>query len=293
MDDTAGRERVARVEALLEEVEGLGDPLAREKANEVAQALLELYGAGLERMVQAIAEHDGDGRLAEAFAGDELVSHLLLLHDLHPVPLEERVRGALEEVRPYLESHGGNVELAGVEEGVVRLRLQGSCSGCPSSTATLKLAIEDAVLRAAPEVEEIEAEGVEEEAAPAPSGLVQLEVSGALRQPQPGPAWTMAGGVPEVPGGGPVLKRVAGEDVLFVKLESDVYAYRPACPSCGVSLQEAGLDGATLRCAGCGHRYDVRLAGRSADAADLHLEPVPLLVDDTGLVKVALGSVAA
>lgn len=294
MDDAAGRERVARVEALLEEVEGLRDPLAREKANEVAQALLELYGEGLERMVGAIAEHDGDGRLAEAFAADELVSHLLLLHDLHPVPLEERVRGALEDVRPYLESHGGNVELAGVEEGVVRLRLQGSCSGCPSSTATLKLAIEDAVRRAAPEVEEIEAEGVEEPA-PVPSGLVQLELSGALRpEPsQPGPAWTMAGGVPVVPGGGPVLKQVAGEPVLFVKLERAVYAYRPLCPSCGASLEDAGLDGATLSCAGCAHSYDVRLAGRCADAADLHLEPVPLLVDDAGLVKVALGSVAA
>ena len=68
------------------------------------------------------------------------------------------MREALEEVRPYLESHGGDVELLAVEDGVVRLRMQGSCSGCPSSAMTLKLAIEDAIRKHAPEVEQIEAE---------------------------------------------------------------------------------------------------------------------------------------
>ena len=91
-------------------------------------------------------------------ASDELVGHLLLLHGLHPVPLAERVTGALEEVRPYLGSHGGDVELLAVEAGVARLRLKGSCSGCPSSTVTLRSAVEDAIRRAAPDIEEIVAE---------------------------------------------------------------------------------------------------------------------------------------
>ena len=68
---------------------------------------------------------------------DELVAHLLLLHGLHPVPVRERVRGALDEVRPYLVAHGGGVELLGVADGVVRLRLEGACNGCPSSALTL------------------------------------------------------------------------------------------------------------------------------------------------------------
>ena len=96
---------------------------------------------------------------SQALAEDELVEHLLLLHGIHPTPLETRVRAALAKVRPYLESHGGDVELVAVDQGVVRLRLQGSCSGCPSSTMTLKLAIEDAIHKAAPDVEAIEAEG--------------------------------------------------------------------------------------------------------------------------------------
>ena len=84
-------------------------------------------------------------------------------------------------MRPYLESHGGNVELLGVEGTVVRLRLQGSCSGCPSSAMTLKLAIEDAIHKAAPEVATVEAEGASEQASAPASGpkLLQLEVSEA------------------------------------------------------------------------------------------------------------------
>jgi Fe-S cluster biogenesis protein NfuA/nitrite reductase/ring-hydroxylating ferredoxin subunit len=293
MDDVTAGEQVGRVEALLEEVEALADPLARDKATEALQAVLELYGEGLERIVSVVAERD-DGTLAEALAADELISHLLLLHDLHPVPLEERVRGALESVRPYLASHGGNVELLGVEDGVARLRLEGSCSGCPSSTMTLKLAIEDAIRKAAPDIDDIEAEGAIDPA-PAP-GLIQLETVTPAHAPiqiEPAPSWAMAGGIPEVPGGGPVLKRVSGEEVLFVTIDGSHYAYRPACPACGESLEDAMLEGAHLACPACNQRYDVRAAGRALDAPGLHLDPVPLLVDDSGLVKVALGSVAA
>ena len=171
MDDAQARELVARVEGLLAEVEALADPAAREKALEVVAALLDLYGEGLGRMVEHVAEADR-GELARVLAGDELVAHLLLLHGLHPVPLDERVRGALAGVRPYLDSHGGDVELLGIDEGVVRLRLEGTCNGCPSSTVTLKLAIENAIRDAAPEVEEIVAEGAEP--APGPQ-LLQIE----------------------------------------------------------------------------------------------------------------------
>lgn len=168
------REQVAKVESLLEQLEALSDPAARETATETVQALLDLYGEGLERIVEVLAEHD-DGTLAEALGEDELVAHLLLLHGLHPVPVEERVQEALESVRPYMESHGGSAELLGVEEGVVHLRLQGSCSGCPSSSVTLKLAIEKAIFDLAPDVNEVLADGAVTPSA-SPSGLLQLEV---------------------------------------------------------------------------------------------------------------------
>jgi Fe-S cluster biogenesis protein NfuA/nitrite reductase/ring-hydroxylating ferredoxin subunit len=296
VDDSRARERVGRVEALLEELEALPDPAARERAVEVVEALLDLYGEGLSRIVERIAACD-DGELAQALSGDELVSHLLLLHDLHPVPLEQRVRGALDEVRPYLESHGGDVELLEIADGVARLRLEGSCSGCPSSTMTLKLAIEDAIQKAAPDLRAIEAEGAARPPAPA-QGLLQLEVSEALHDRPAGatdgdPRWATAGGMAELPGGGSVVRRVSGEDVLFLRLNGTLYAYRPACPECGASLDRAALEAAELTCAACARRYDVRGAGRCLDAPGLHLDPVPLLVDDAGLVKVALGTAVA
>jgi Fe-S cluster biogenesis protein NfuA/nitrite reductase/ring-hydroxylating ferredoxin subunit len=293
LDDQAALDRVARIETLLEEVEALADPASRETARELVQALVELYGTGLERIMARAAAEDANG-LRAALAEDELVAHLLFLHDLHPVPVEERVVSALEEVRPYLESHGGGVELVGVEDGVVRLRLEGSCSGCPSSTMTLKLAIEDAIHQAAPDVAEIEAEGVTEAAPP----LLKLEISEALGEgaADPGPpaeAWATAGSLAALAGGGIMLKEVSGESLLFVKIEADSYAYRPNCPGCKASLESAELRGAELTCAGCGHRYDVRRAGRCLDEPRLFLEPVPLLVGDAGLVKVALATAVA
>jgi Fe-S cluster biogenesis protein NfuA/nitrite reductase/ring-hydroxylating ferredoxin subunit len=279
--DHEAAEQVALVERLLDELDALPDTQARDRTTEVIQALLGLYGEGLRRIFGELAERDGG--VAEALAGDELVGHLLLLHGLHPVPVEARVRQALDGVRPYLESHGGDVELLAVEDGVARLRLDGSCSGCPSSAVTLKLAIERAIHDAAPDVEEVLADGGPGDA-PARPALLQIEVR------EPAGDWAMAGALPELRGGRPVVKRVAGEELLFLGLGGNVYAYRPACPACTASLADATLAGVELECAACGSRYDALRAGRCLDAPHQHLEPVPLLVDDAGLVKVALAA---
>jgi nitrite reductase/ring-hydroxylating ferredoxin subunit len=159
---------------------------------------------------------------------------------------------------------------------------------------TLKLAIEDAIHKAAPDVERIEAVGVDEPAPAPAAGLLQLELSDAVRERAGAGAgaWAPAGAVGELAADGPRLAQVAGEPVLFVSLGASVYAYRPECPGCGRSLGDALLHDEELRCAGCGARYDARRAGRSRDAQDVHLEPVPLLVDAAGVVKVALGAPA-
>jgi len=282
------RQLVADVERLLEDLEGLPDPFARQTATAVVQGLLELYEAGLERIVEAIAARDREGEIADALADDELVAHLLLIHGLHPRPLEERVREALDSVTPYLESHGGSVELLGLDGTAVRLRLQGSCSGCPSSSVTLKLAIENAIGKSAPEIEEVIAEEPERDATP----LIQIE----LPAPAPAPAiegsWEVAGGLPELASRGVLVKEVAGTPLLFLKIRGRAYAYVPSCPACAHSLQDAALRETELTCAGCGQRYDAMRAGRVIDpgggASNLHLEPVPLLEGDDGLVRVAV-----
>ena len=156
---------IEEVEALLDQVETF-PPREREVATELVQALLDMYGEGLSRIVAR----------CDVPVEDELVAHLLLLHGLHPVPVRERVLGALDEVRPYLVAHGGGVELLGVDDGVVHLRLEGACNGCPSSALTLKTAVEDAIARAAPDIERIEAEGATVPTPPPPT-LLQIEIA--------------------------------------------------------------------------------------------------------------------
>jgi Fe-S cluster biogenesis protein NfuA len=174
MDEPAA---FGRVEALLGEVEALPDPAARETGTALAQALLELHAEGLGRLIAHVSDQ---AELAAAVADDPVVANMLLLHGLHPVPVADRVRGALDEVRPYLATHGGNVEFVGVEEGVVQLRLEGSCSGCPSSRVTLEHAIEAAIYEAAPDIE-----GIRAQDAPAAPGLIQLEIAAPLECPVP------------------------------------------------------------------------------------------------------------
>jgi Fe-S cluster biogenesis protein NfuA/nitrite reductase/ring-hydroxylating ferredoxin subunit len=279
VDDHGAQDRVGRIEALLERVEGLADPGARDVALELVQALLDLYGEGLARIVEHVSARDDGGGLAAALAADDLVAHVLLLHGLHPVPVEQRVREALDSVRPYLDSHGGGVELLSLDGGVAKLKLEGSCNGCPSSRVTLQSAIEDAIQTAAPDVARIEADGV------AADGLLQIAVS---EHSAPRRTWTRAGALPELTGGETLVRDVEGEALLFCRLDRRTYAYRSGCPCCGASLGDGVLAGTRLECPGCGHAFDVRRAGRCLDAPEWHLDPVPLLVDHDGGVKVAV-----
>lgn len=158
MEDRDVRQLVAQAEGLLHKVEALEEGAAKSIAVETIQVLFELYGEGLARILNRAVPFDSSG-LLKSYKEDELISHLLLMHDLHPDPIETRLQQALDEVRPYMESHGGNVELLGVEAGVAHLRLVGSCHGCLASSTTMKLAVEKAVHKFAPDLLAIEADG--------------------------------------------------------------------------------------------------------------------------------------
>src|SRR5262245_27600759 len=125
--------RLKRIEELVHTLESSAESGVRSGALELMRSLMELHGAGIERMLEIAFDSGATGReIIDRFGEDELVAQLLLLYDLHPFDLEARAHRALEEVRPYLRSHGGNVKLLSVVDGVIRLRLQGNCHGCPS-----------------------------------------------------------------------------------------------------------------------------------------------------------------
>lgn len=277
--------RLRRLEQLIHAVESAEDKIPRVDALEIVRSLLELHGAGLERVVGMVAQANETGAgLLRRLASDDLVSGLLLLYDLHPDDDETRIRRALDKVRPYLRSHGGDVELIGItSEGAVRLRLDGSCKSCPSSAMTLKLAVENAVYEAAPNITAIVADGLAAHA-------VVKEL------PQRGPTDASASGdgiwenVPDLAAlldGRVHAIEMSGRSILFCRIGDSYYAYGNRCPGCQHRLEGGRLESERLVCSSCMRQYDLVLAGRSSDGADLQLVPFPLLVSE-GHARVAL-----
>jgi Fe-S cluster biogenesis protein NfuA len=141
-----------RIEQLLDELRSTADDRSYQRAEELLRLVTDLYGAGLSRILDILGEGPPD--VMAALVQDELVASLLLVHELHPESLAQRVEGALAQVRPLLARHQGDVELVDIDPdaAAVRIRLLGSCDGCPSSSVTLQLAVEKAILEAAPEI---------------------------------------------------------------------------------------------------------------------------------------------
>lgn len=295
VEEPLGARLVAeRVGALLSEIGAIADPRLTERTEDLVSLLMQFYGAGIRRMME-LADEAGvlEGELLDHFVDDELVSSLLVVHDLHPLDLATRVQIALDKVRPYLGSHGGDVEIIGIDGDVVRLRMEGSCSSCPSSTVTLNYAIEKAILEAAPEISRIEAEDVE----PATTGpLIQLDARPGSHDghghateasPPTRTEWLVLDQAARPGVSGLTTIELAGLPVLICRSGNDLYAYRDRCPNCRSALSAGRLTDADLRCATCGHAFDVRLAGRSIGAGDLHLEPLPLLSEGAS-VRIAV-----
>ena len=254
----------AHIEQLLDAVEATGDPAVRRTAEDLVRTLMEFYGDGLSKIVEIVERYQDGTQLLRRLADDALVGGLLILHDLHPQDTEERVRGALERVRPYLGSHSGDVELLGLDdEGVVHLRLAGSCNGCPSSTVTVKMAIEGAIEKAAPEVTGVEVEGVvPEPAGPGGRKLLPLTAAGPGGEPSRTAEWIEVDDLGAVAPGALKASRIAGTAAVVCNVDGSLYAYLDRCAACGRELASGTLSGRELRCAGCGHRYDIRAAGR-------------------------------
>jgi Fe-S cluster biogenesis protein NfuA/nitrite reductase/ring-hydroxylating ferredoxin subunit len=267
---------IERVQALTAQLEEVQDLQARAIADELVAAVMQLYGEGLERIMAAV-DDDARARLAD----DGVVASLLLIHGLYPVDLETRVREALDSVRPYMESHGGDVELLGIEDGVARMRLVGHCKGCPASESTLELAIKKALEETAPDLDGLEVEGVKEPAI----GAFELPVVQSNGAP---PAWTDLEAAEPAPGTTAAMT-VGGAALLVANVGGTLLAYRNACGWCRARLDDAPMapDG-TLTCPSCERRFELRRAGISPDDDRLQIPPVPLLRGE-GRVRVAVG----
>ncbi len=285
--DATSRQRIQKIEALIHKVEGMADDEARANTLELVQALMDLHGEGINRLLEIVSDDQSGQAIIERVGDDELVGGLLLLYGLHPVELETRVMKALDKVRPYLQSHKGNVALLGIDDGIVRLQMEGSCNGCASSAVTMKLAIEEAIFEIAPDVSELLVEGVVE--AQKPPALVTLNMNRKQKESSDGAdgGWKEVAGVNALAQGATQAIEVSGRQVLFCRLNGDFYAYTCNCSNCGETMSGALLEAGALGCPNCGERFDILHAGRSLDRSDLQLQPFPLLMEN-GQAKIAL-----
>jgi Fe-S cluster biogenesis protein NfuA/nitrite reductase/ring-hydroxylating ferredoxin subunit len=278
---TDGQALLERVEQLTAAIDASADPFVRATVDELVSSIIELYGEGLTRIVHEVTEQ-GDESLLRRLAEDSVIGSLMLIHDLYPVPLEARVQGALASVRPYMESHGGDVELLRLEDGVAHLRLIGHCHGCPASAATLELAIKEALDDAAPDLLGLEVEGVAEpKPVRKPLAMVASDAGASAAR------WLPLAQAGAIEPGAFRTVELEGVDLVVANVDGTVLAYRDRCASCDATLRDAGLAGPLLTCSACGCAFDLPRAGRAADG-ELQLEPVPLLRRDERVFEVAL-----
>lgn len=176
-----------------------------------------MHRSPLVRLANLLDHH---GILDQA-ASDPLVGELLDLYDLLPRAPEQVVERALEGVRPYIQSHGGQLEVLGVAGGVVRVRLAGACAGCSGSAMTLRRGVEAALREGFPGFERMEVEEpLPEEPRPTFIALGQVKrITPSVR-----PLFVDAAAVEDV--SGMTLVVVEGEQVLLHNVDGEIFAFR-------------------------------------------------------------------
>ncbi len=270
-------EQSKRIQDLVEEIDRLPDENAKNLMQECMQEVLSFYGHGLERILKIISNGNSEAakNIYNNLIEDSFITGLLLIHDLHPLDLKTRLYQALEKVKPYMDSHGGSVEIVSLENNIAKLKLAGSCKGCPSSASTLELGIQQAIEELCPDLEGLEVEGAVE----APHLKHSL--------PKTDVGWKVIKGIEDLQNGMFRIVEIPGTSLIINCVNNNLYAYRNNCPACERSFNNGTLKENILSCQ-LGHSYDLRHAGICTDDADLYLDPFPLL-EENGTVRVAVG----
>ncbi|MFN2455249.1 MAG: Rieske 2Fe-2S domain-containing protein [Pyrinomonadaceae bacterium] len=305
-------ELLGQLSSLVEELERYPDTEVREKALDLVQIILKLHGEGLRRILMSFESLPLKSDIYARMLGDEVIRAILTVHDLLPEELETRVAKAIEELRPFLVSLGGDVKLLGVDDGRARLRLMRNGKGAPP-VAALKLEIEKILDVAAPDLLGIDIEGMAEqvEATAKAAALLGAMIAPAHSSSSSSSSETPPAKLVQIKRPRPDTTNVSGtwisvvralgfEDahfkvitydeinLLICKLDGEFYAYRNACAAePHRSLDDALFNSPVLTCTCHGYNYDLRRGGACLEKPELRLTSLPLKVEDDK-VKVAL-----
>ncbi|MFC4945123.1 NifU family protein [Pseudonocardia sp. GCM10023141] len=290
MTTTAAPETAASAEPSFEELAGNVDsamkavselePPARAAAEELKAAVEAVHRSGLVTIVRSMQSHPAARGLLFELVDDPAVHMLLSLHGIirpDPVTMANRV---LVEVRPQLQSHGGDVSLDRIEDGIAYVRLEGACNGCSMSSVTLRNLVEGALVAGVAAITGVEVLPNE----PSPT---LISVDSLFMGPDPeSEGWVKAAPASDIAVGAVSslsLTSASGAhaDVIVVNIEQRLTAYQNACAHEGLPLDNALLDtsNGTLTCPWHGFCYDAS-SGECLSAPGAQLEQLPLRVDD-------------
>ena len=155
-------EVMPRVGQLYDELMSHPDAAVRDRVEEMMDLFDAFHREGLGRLVEMIRAWRGEIFL-ESVSRDDVTGYFLNAYDLGEAPDEreaaaalESVEAALDEMREFVESHGGMITIEEIKDGVVKVQMLGSCDGCPSSSATLTHGVEEAIRRHWPNFRRLE-----------------------------------------------------------------------------------------------------------------------------------------
>jgi Fe-S cluster biogenesis protein NfuA/nitrite reductase/ring-hydroxylating ferredoxin subunit len=254
------------------------------KALALKNAIEELHKLGLTRIVQRLKEDAHGKELLFALVDDPAVYALFVMHGLVREDLRTRVERVLETVRPYMQSHGGDVELTDVTPDTVFVRLSGSCNGCSMSAVTLRNTVEEALREHLPQIQSVEVVPNE----PEPSGFVPLDALSA--PPRVDPGWAIGPSASSVIEAEPFRWDIEGTSILIVRFHDRLQAFRNECAHLGMPLDGGRINPETgvLTCPWHGFRYDCT-NGECLTVPEAQLEALPLRVEK-GRVIVRIAS---
>ncbi|WP_456428047.1 NifU family protein [Rhodocaloribacter sp.] len=263
-------ERLAQaVDAALEEVRKINET-DRERAGRLKEALEDLHRHVLVKIVRRLKEDPRGREILFELVEDQAVYAAFLMHGIVKPDLTTRVARVIELVRPYMKSHGGDVELVRVEGDTAFVRLHGSCNGCSLSSVTLRNGVEEALREHVPEIRNVEVAPNE----PGPAFIPLSEVD-TLEDT----GWVAGPRLEELASGEPCRLEGQDFDVLIIQIDGKIYAYKNACAHMGMPLDGGMIEDEVLTCPWHGFRFDLT-SGECLTVPQAQLEPYPLRVDD-------------
>jgi Fe-S cluster biogenesis protein NfuA/nitrite reductase/ring-hydroxylating ferredoxin subunit len=264
--------RAQAVETALTEVRGM--PIdQRTRALALKDAVEAFHKAGLVTIVRTLKADPRGKELLLDLADDPGVYALFAMHGIVKADLRTRVARVVETVRPYTQSHGGDVELVDVRDGTVFVKMAGACNGCSMSAVTLRNGVEDALREQCPEITAIEV--VPNEPSPAVIPLVSLKRGGASA------GWLDGPPLDDLRDGKPFRMELKdGKSLVLLRIGEQISAFHNACAHQGLPIDGGSVDmeARTITCPWHGFRFDC-MSGECLTAPQAQLEQVPVRVD--------------